>query len=133
MTSKHTDDDRWLAALAGQAEPDDAQTRQAASLRRYLELQDEREAPLERRAAGRMARRAGVLHVPDGRASGTAGGPGRSRCRAVQHGLVRGARGAGLATPMMSPGDHEQRDGHEHQGEQHEDHVDVHSSSLLGS
>ncbi|MBK6853893.1 MAG: hypothetical protein IPG93_20495 [Burkholderiales bacterium] len=57
MTSKHTDDDRWLAALAGQAEPDDAQTRQAASLRRYLELQDEREAPLERRAAGRMARR----------------------------------------------------------------------------
>jgi hypothetical protein len=57
MTGKHDPDDRWLAALAGQAEPHDGDTRQAAALRRFFELQGEREAPLERKAAGRMARR----------------------------------------------------------------------------
>jgi hypothetical protein len=97
LTSKHTDDDRWLAALAGQAEPDDAQTNQAASLRRYLELQDEREATLERKAAGRMARRlqAGLAaaqaeHADEATSTGLASQP-RPAAQAAPRGVSASA------------------------------------------
>ncbi|MFM2067904.1 MAG: hypothetical protein RLZZ584_2813, partial [Pseudomonadota bacterium] len=53
----HADDDRWLAVLAGQEAPDDAATRQADSLRRYLELQAAHETPLSLQAKARMAQR----------------------------------------------------------------------------